>query len=31
MDYGTMTVGVVKIAVFQEVRPGAGFKTGGFR
>ena len=30
MDYRTMASGLARGTVFQEVRPGAGFKTGDF-
>ena len=30
MDYRTMTVGMARVTVFQEIRPGAGFKAGDF-
>ena len=29
-DCRTMTVGMARVTVFQEKRPGAGFKTGNF-
>ena len=29
-DCRTTTVGMAKVAVFPEIRPGAGFKTSGF-
>ena len=29
-DYQTMAVGMARVTVNQEIRPGAGFKTGDF-